>query len=309
MAGVLGFLPHRDRHLRARMDVVEGGGSSGRQPLLNPGRRRVGGPLGYESTEGLPRHVPGLGTSRGGKAKIHQSRRALEEPLGHDGQQGGGAGGPNNPDSAGHTFHDEIPSIGLGINPQVELSEVELFTMEGDSPGVKGHAVVGDQKTEHERQLATMSQEWGDEEDRREEGLWREEEELDTNEKWEEGFDFSFPPVPPMKTSEVRSESIGGLLHLVKRRRAMKEKPEEETAKATERRSKRELSRGLEVQVEGKGRASKKRAQRKDLPQRPVQLKGVKKNEKWKKAIQTARIFRSNQSQRDRGLQDFQKGY
>eukprot|EP00913_Durusdinium_trenchii_P003850 g3564.t1 len=106
-----------------------------------------------------------------------------------------------------------------------------------------------------------------------------------------------------------RSESSWGLLQLVKRRRTLREKPEgEEKLKPNEPQRKRELLRERGGRDEGKISGTKKK-RRRDLPQQPERAKGVKKNEKWKKAIQTARIFRSNRPQRDKNLQDFKEGY
>ena len=338
MAGLLGFLPHRDRHLRARrgslawlqevhsmvedtphsaglpMDVVEGGDVNRELHQQHPGLRRrgVGRSLGHGPTTGLSRHVPGLGAGVRDTSKVDQARRtptrAMEEPAEQHGQQGKGNRRAFNTELAGHTFH-ENHGTGRDFNQQVDFSEGELLTMEGVREGVEGHAVVGDQEAQHKGQLAAVR--FGA--DKREvcPGEDRDAEGFGLNEEWgEEKFDFSFPPVPPMEVLSRGSESSGGLLHLVKRRRTSKEKPErEERLKASGSQGRRGLHRERGGRGEGKGSGMKEKRRRKDTPKEQERTKRVKKNEKWKKAIQTARIFRLNRPQRDKSLQDFKEGY
>ena len=182
----------------------------------------------------------------------------------------------------------------------------KLTTVEGSGPRVRGHAMVGYEEAELEGQLAAVNELFCE----FEEGAWQTETEDHLGEKEKP----EFPPQPPTLWWDSRrlEEPEGGLAAFITRRKKNAHKTIE-----GEKKEEKEKPRGAVGAMvgdrphrhEGLKRKAEVSSRRQDLPQAPrVQVPG-RTNQKWRKAIQTARCFRANKGRHMDSLKDFKRAY
>ena len=196
-----------------------------------------------------------------------------------------------------------------------------IFTAaEGKGDGLEGHDVASHEEAQLEGQLAALSE--GKTKANRS-GPWfigtkEDEESADETAKEvaQEAENFEFPPSPPGIKGEGEEVHSGSLVHLVKRRRrggegeAWSKKARRDSDPAEEKPEGEKGDRGgARVRREGWSESKAATRLRPDIPQRPTANSNLKGNQKWLKAIRTAKMFRSSSSRRTRTVSNFQKGY
>ena len=195
-----------------------------------------------------------------------------------------------------------------------------LPTAEGKGDGLEGHDVASHEEAQLEGQLAALIE--GKTKANRS-GPWfietKEDEELadeTVKEVVQEAENFEFPPPPPGVKGEEEESHSSSLVHLVKRRRkggegeAWSKKVRRDSDPAEEKPDGEKKDRGgARVRREGRSESKAAPRLRPDVLQRPTANSKLKGNQKWLKAIRTAKMFRSNGSRRTRTVSNFQKGY
>ena len=199
-------------------------------------------------------------------------------------------------------------------------TENKFTTAEGEGGGYERHAMAGYEEAQFERQLATVMLEEakGGQSELWEMNAWEDEVEVKETVKEGEGKAeiFEFPPSPPVGRTEKKDTDVNALVHLVKRRRK-EAKPkersgdrEEEGGARARKRQKKEEERGkTQLRHEGTREAKPLGHRRPDIPQQPSMNPKLKGNQKWLKAIRTAKMFRSSGPKSTRTLVNFKKGY
>ena len=186
----------------------------------------------------------------------------------------------------------------------------ELTTAEGEGSGYERYVMAGYEEAQFERQLATVMLEEtkGGQSDLWEMKTWDDEEEVNETVKEGEGKAeiFEFPPSPPVGKSEKEDEEVNALVHLVKRRRNGNM---EEAGEARKRQKKEEERGKIQLRHEGTRATMPKSHRRPDIPQQPAKNPKLRGNQKWLKAIRTAKMFRSGGPKNNRTLVNFKKGY
>ena len=325
MAALHALLPHRDRCVDpprgslARLQSL----SQVDTPLFDPsadahGRANRGGGLrerGMAGAVGHGRHLRSDGLDSDGRYSTSTPGiPGTHSLVGHDSKDE--YRGPSR--ASGTTEHDENYGERYSIFDEVTggkeaeekgnggIREEELATAERISAGIGRHAVASDEEAELERQLATMS----DRDDELVEGsleLYLE----NYNEQWNYP---EFPPQPPafLLGDRLFEDGEGSLTNFVTRKRkVLEEQPEEKKGvRKKELTDKPWTTTGvLPQRHEGKKTSAESRSSRRDLPLKP-KVKGIDKtNQKWKKAIQTARFLKMNRGKHTGSLQDFRMAY